>query len=502
MVESKSKSSDAKPQTGLFADVARMDERLAKYGLPLNKDLLTSLNTFDKAHTVMMSEQGIVTRQDAAKILSVLKKVDEIGPDGFPWGKGDLWAQKEKFVVGEIGEEVGGRLHTGRSRQDVGCTTDRLYLRTKILDMADRLNDFRATLLDTAEKHIETVMPCYTWIQHAQPTTFAHYLMSFAYGMARDYDRIVHAYRLTNMSPAGAALQTGTSYPLDRERTKQLMGFEEVIRNTRDAAMNFDYLYEILTAASMTVSDLLKMLEEFALWHSIEFNMISLDDPWCVTSSIMPQKRNPLPFTLIRGKASRIFGRTTEFFNTLEGPCLGPSRPHYLESDTEEAIGEFLGIFIIAEGFLSSLRVNKVLMRQRAGGYWAQGTDLADTIVKEKGLSFRTAHHIIAQLVKDANEMGKTPADVNAEMIDQAAREVIDKPLGLSDETVRKALDPSLAIRIRKVFGGTSPDDVTAQIRESRERLKLDRQQIESFKEKIEKAKKELEVAVNAVTGG
>lgn len=486
-------------KTGLFAAVRRMDERLAKYGRPLNKQLLIPVNTFDKAHTVMMSEQGIISKEDAAKILKVLKKVDELGPEGFPWGKGDLWAQKERYVIGEIGEEVGGRLHTGRSRQDVGCTANRLHLRPKILDMTKKLNDFREVLLSLAEKHTETVMPCYTFLQHAQPTTFAHYLMSFAYAMARDFERIIRAYELTNMSPAGAALQTGTSYPLNRERVSELMGFGEVIRNTRDAAMNFDYLYEIMIAASLTMTDLLRMLEDFTLWHSTEFNMISLDDPWCGTSSIMPQKRNPNPFMMIRGKASRIFGRAMEIFSTLEGPCLGPPVPYYLRSEVDEVIDEFLGIFIMATGFFPTLRVNKALMRERAEAYWAQGTDLADTIVREKGLSFRTSHHIIAELVKIATEAGKTPADVDTEMIDKAAIKVIKKPLDLSGEAIKKALDPSLAVRIRKVLGATSPEDVAKQIKESRGQLELDRRKIESSINKINEAQKKLDEAVDTV---
>lgn len=489
----------SKPETGLFAAVKRMDERLAKYGVPLNKKLLIPLNIFDKAHTVMMCEQGIISKEDAAKILKVLKKVDEMGPEGFPWGKGDLWTQKEKYVIEEIGEEVGGRLHTGRSRQDVGCTTNRLYLRPKILEMAEKLNDFREVLMNLAEKNIETVMPCYTFLQHAQPTTFAHYLLSFAYAMARDFERIAHAYKLTNMSPAGAALQTGTSYPLNRERTKELMGFDRVIRNTRDASMNFDYLYEIMIAASLTMADLLRMLEDFTVWHSSEFNTISLDDPWVGTSSIMPQKRNPYPFMMIRGKASRIFGRAMEVFSILEAPCLGPPSPFYLQPEAEEVINEFLETFIIAAGFLPTLRVNKALMRERAGAYWAQGTDLADTIVREKGLSFRTSHHIIAELVKIATEAGKTPADVNTEMLDQAAMKVIKEPLGLSEDAIKKALDPSLAIKIRKVFGATSPEDVTEQIKESKEQLKLDRQQIESSRNKISDAQKKLDQAVDAI---
>lgn len=487
-MSSSEKDQNSKGETGLFAAVRRMDERLAIHGWPLNKELLLAQNTFDKAHAVMMAEEEIINTADASEILKVLREVDKLGPADFPWGKGDLWAQKERFVIDRIGEDVGGRLHTGRSRQDVGVTTNRLHLRPKVIEMANGLNEFRAVLLELAGKHIETVMPCYTWTQHAQPTTLAHYLLSFVYAFARDYRRLVSAYKETNKSPAGAALQTGTSYPLNRERTKTLMGFDEVIRNTRDAAMNFDYLYEIMVAASLSIADLLRLLEELSLWHSVEFNMISLDDPWCGTSSIMPQKRNPYPFMVVRGKAAKAFGRTTAIFTTLEAPALGPSAPFFLQNDTDEVIDEHLGIFILAAGFMATMRVNESVMLERAGAYWAQGTDLADLVVRERGLSFRTAHHVIAELVKIATEEGKSPADIDAAMIDHASINVGQKPLELDEDLIRSALDPRKAVEIRQVYGGTSLADVAQQIEESVEHLKSDREQIDGFEQSLRTA--------------
>lgn len=488
-------------KTGLFASVQGMDERLSIYGWPLNKPALLPQNTFDKAHIVMMTEEGIITGDNAAMILDVLRQVDALGPDGFPWGKGDLWAQKERFVVDQIGEDVGGRLHTGRSRQDVGVTTNRLYFRTRILDIADGLNELRAILLKLAHKHKETVMPCYTWTQHAQPTTFAHYLLSFGYAFARDFRRIIRAFQETNKSPAGAALQTGTSYPLNRERTKELMGFDEVIRNTRDAAMNFDYLYEIMVAASLSIGDLLRLLEEFTIWHSAEFNMISLDDPWCGTSSIMPQKRNPYPFMVIRGKAAKVLSRTTQVFGSYENPALGPSAPFFLQQDTGEVIEEFKGIFILASGFLDTIRVNEEVMHERAGAFWSQGTDLADMIVRERDISFRTAHHIIAELVRIATDKGLKPADIDTAIMDQAAVHVVESPLELDAELIRSALDPQKAIEIRQVYGGTSPDDVSRQLAECSDKLKADREKTEGYRDSILQADQMLTDAVRHIIG-
>jgi argininosuccinate lyase len=484
-------------EAGLFASIKIADDRLDKYAIPLKKQLFLPLNVFDKAHCVMLCERGIVSPHDAASILRVLTELDRLGPDGFPWGKGDLWAQKEKYVVDQIGEAVGGRLHTGRSRQDVGVTVNRLYLRARVLDMAEHVNEFRRLLLDVCKAHVDTIMPCYTWMQHAQVTTFAHYLLAFVYALARDTERIARAYELTNMSPAGAALQTGTSHPLDRHRVAELLGFAQVIRNTRDAAMNFDYLNEIAVSASLTVLDLLRMLEDFTVWHSQEFDAISLGDAWCGTSSIMPQKRNPLPLMMIRGKASKILCRTMATFSMLESPTLGPPAPFYLQSDVDEGIDEFLAAFVLACGFLPTVTINKTRLHEAAAAHWSQATDLADTIVRERGLSFRTAHHVIAELVVTASRGGIKPTDVTPAMIDEAAERITGNPLRLTEATVKTALDPLAIIAKRSVFGGTTPDDVVKQINESRERLEADIALAAMHRGRIAQAAEDLDVAVH-----
>jgi argininosuccinate lyase len=213
----------------------------------------------------------------------------------------------------------------------------------------------------------------------------------------------------------------------------------------------------------------------------------------------MPQKRNPYPFMIVRGKASRMLALASEIFTTLEGPTLGPANPFYLFEDTDTVLKEFEGIFVIATGFLGSLRVKADKMRGNVTASWAQATDLADMIVRERGLSFRTAHHIVAELVKFAGEAGRTPVEVDPAMVDEAARRIIERPLRLSEEAVKNALDPILAVRARKVIGGTAPEDVRQQVEDARAQLQADAEQITAFGKQLAQAQIRLEQAVEAM---
>lgn len=487
---------------GLFAATARLDPRLAEYGLPINRALFAPLNRFDTAHCVMLRERGLLNAEDAAALLRVLAEVDDMGSDGFPWGDGDLWVQKERFVIGRVGEPIGGRLHTGRSRQDVGVTVQRLHYREIALDTIEALDSAIEAVIGVAERHRESVMPCYTWMQPAQPTTLGHYLTAFAYILLRRAKRLQDAFAETNRSPAGAALQGGTSHDLDRERVADLLGFDSVIRNTRDAATSYDYLSELAFGGALALTDLLRVLEDLTVWHSAEFGLVTLADEWCGTSSIMPQKRNPYPLMLIRSKGSRAVALASQSLSLLEGPTLGPASPNYLQADCESVLRETRESFELFAAFLPSARFDVVRMRELASSEWAQATDLADVLVRETGVPFRTAHHIVAAVVSEAIAARMHPNEVTATFVNDVAIRKLGHSLSISEGAVASALDVSKGIELRRGLGGTAPTEVGEQLREVREMLSESLRLSDNRRARLLDASRRLDAVAARIAGG
>jgi argininosuccinate lyase len=489
------------PETDLLAAVQQLDDRLSLHGPPLERGLLLPLNEYDKAHTVMLVDQSLISGEDATRILAALRRVDDMGVAGFPWGKGDLWSLKERFVVNEIGADAGGRLHTGRSRVDVTSTAERLYLRQKLLSLFDGASDCADALTELAQRHVRTVMPCYTYGQQAQPTTFGHYSISYVFALLRRLDGIQRCYTVTNQSPAGAALQVGTSHAIDRQAVQRLLGFDSVIWNTRDAALSVDHLNDTAIACGLLVGDLVKLFEDLTVWHSAEFGMIALDTTWYGMSSLMPQKRNPYPFMLLRGKAARILTRCAHAFNTLESPTLGPPLPSYRFAEIDGIVDETVGFLAIATGVLKSLQVAVAVMAESAAKRWAQAADLADLIVQRRGISFRTAHRLVALLVHDSVEKGISPLEISGEQLDSVAGSVLGRRLELTDEDLKDALDPQRAVERRVVYGGTAEADVTRQITYCRDELERQREWAGQRRSGIVEAGNALRMAMTRVAG-
>ncbi|NOQ32757.1 MAG: argininosuccinate lyase, partial [Methanosarcinales archaeon] len=259
----------------------------------------------DRAHVVMLTEEGIITAEISSLILSALDKIRDAGISALSVEE-DIHAAIEARLIEMIGEDAGGRMHTGRSRNDEVATCLRVRLRDELLMMMRELIRLRQVLITCAKEHIETLMPGFTHTQHAQPTTLAHHLLAHAGALERDFDRLSGAYTRTNKSPLGAAAFAGTGFPINRARTSGLLGFDGVIENSMDAVSARDFLIESVSASANLMTDLGRIASELILWSTSEFDFVTIDDRYASTSSIMPQKKNPDVAELVRGKAGSV----------------------------------------------------------------------------------------------------------------------------------------------------------------------------------------------------
>jgi argininosuccinate lyase len=443
----------------------------------LNKaieDLFLPISRINKAHVVMLAEQKILTDDDAREILTVLSALEEEPSDALPWNEAkDLYMNVESWVIDRSRDEVGGKIHIGRSRNDLYATAYRMAIRNKIQESVETLIELKKQELALAEQHVDTIMPGYTHLQHAQPITLGHYLVGHAHALSRDIERLEQAYAFTNLNPLGAAALATTGFPIDRMRTTELLGFSEPIGNSLDAVASRDYVLDVLSALAITLSDISRLAEELILWNTLEFRMAEAADEYASTSSIMPQKKNPTSLEHCRAKAGHVYGSLMAALTMVKGLPFMHSRDTGTEIYTTlwPAFEQFTVTVKLITGVLATLEVKRDVMAERSGQGFTAATELTDLIVKEKNLSFRTAHHIVAEVVAMIMAEGEGPEAITTEMIDEAAQALAHTTLNLDDQDVRAALDPRQNVEARNVLGGPAPARVREAIRRLRNRL-------------------------------
>ncbi|MHC1595248.1 MAG: argininosuccinate lyase [Candidatus Syntropharchaeales archaeon] len=406
----------------------------------------------DKAHTRMLLENKIISEKEASIILDGLKQIEEGGIEILELeAYEDIHACVESKLIELIGEEAGGRMHTARSRNDEVATCIRIALRREELKLIDYLNDLRRTILKRAEENVETLMPGFTHLQFAQPTTLAHHLLAHFDALSRDLERLDALYHRTNLSPLGAAAFASTSFPIDRDRTMELLGFEGLVENSMDAVSARDFLIEAISVFSIIMMHLSRLAEELILWSSQGFDMIELDDAVTSTSSIMPQKKNPDLAELIRAKTGTVYGDLTAVLTIMKAMPMSYNR------DLQELTPHLLSAVTITKSSLrgmtkmiGSMRVKSESMRAKLDLGDLMATNLADTLVRECGIPFRTAHKIVGEVISEGRRI---------EELDEA--------------TLKEALDPALSVDRRKVTGGPSPREVRRMIDKRKKALSL-----------------------------
>jgi argininosuccinate lyase len=476
------------------------DQRMQSgLSLTYESNMLYAYHMFDKAHLVMMAEENMIPRKDAAVLLKTLRAMETEGIEKIREKMGYKHSG-EQYLIRELGEEVGGKIHLARSSGDLEEAAKRIRMRDDLLQVMRGINKLEGALHETARKHVDTVMPGYTHGQHAQPTTLAHYLVAYATALQRDFDRLEGTYHRVNASPAGGAIMTGSNFPVNRHRVAELLGFEAPLRNTLDAILGQDTTLEVFSNIALLHNDMARWAIDFQLWCSNEFNMISIPDRFCGTSSIMMQKKNPRIFENIKGASAHTVGGLMSMFLVWKAPTGLPiSDRLYALNALSAAFGYVLRDLNLMAEMLPEMKVNTELMRERAGSFWAQATDVGASLVRDKGLPWRTAHQIVGILVRMSYERGIKPCDVDTKLLDEAAKEYMGAPVGLSEESLRKALDPVEFVRGRTLYGGPAPTEVLAQIDELTEKSKQNRDTINQMSDHLKKASERLEKAIDGI---
>ena len=424
-----------------------------------------------RAHANMLAKQGIISSQDADAInhgLNTILSEIEAGTFEFSRALEDIHMNVESRLADLIGTAA-GRLHTARSRNDQVATDFRLYTRDCIDRLDAALRDLQEALATKALQHFDAVMPGFTHLQSAQPVTFGHHLLAYVEMAARDRGRFADARSRLNQCPLGAAALAGTSFPVDRHATASALGFAAPMANSLDAVSSRDFVLETLAAASICAIHLTRFAEEIVIWSSAQFRFISLSDAFSTGSSIMPQKRNPDAAELVRAKAGRIVGALVGLATVMKGLPLAYSKD--MQEDKEPAFDalDSIELAILAmTGMVRDMTPNTGAMKKAAGAGYSTATDIADWLVREKGVPFRQAHHVTGRIVALAAEKG-----VELEDLSEADFSAIDPAI---DASIRDVLGVDKSVASRTSYGGTAPENVRAQAQSWIDRLKNEKQ--------------------------
>ena len=417
------------------------------------------------AHATMLASVGILNDNERGAIVSGLEAIrEDIFKGNMTWSVAleDVHMNIESALTEQIGD-VGKKLHTGRSRNDQVATDIRLYLRDAIDAICEKITLLQNGILELAEGETETIMPGLTHLQVAQPVSFAHHLMAWFEMIGRDKARMQDCRKRVNSLPLGAAALAGTTFPIDRNMTAELLGFETVAANSLDAVSDRDFAIEFCAAASLLMMHLSRWAEEMILWTSPQFDYIDLPDRFCTGSSIMPQKKNPDVPELVRGKTGRVFGSLNNLLTVMKGQPLAYNKDNQEDKeplfDTVNTVMDCLTAFADMVPAMEPRREN---MREATRKGFATATDLADYLVK-KGLPFRDAHEVVGRLVGQAIGQGCDLSELPLDSLASASE--------LIEEDVYQVLTLEGSLAARNHPGGTAPEQVKAAIKAARDSL-------------------------------
>jgi len=473
---------------------------IAKYTSSIESDayIIEPVIKINQAHVVMLVEEGIIRANDGALILKALSKIDpcmKLDPK-----LEDVHMNVEARVIKKLGENVGGKIHTGKSRNDQVSAAIRMTLRCYVLDVIDALVKLRLAIMKICQEHLETVMPGYTHLQHAQPVTLAHHFLAYQDAFQRDTHRLMDAYKRINLSPMGAAALATTSFKINRNRVAELLGFDGLVENSMDAVSTRDFAVEALSAMALVMSDLGRMAKELILWNTQEVRAVVIPDEYASTSSIMPQKKNPVILELVRARAAHVYGDLSAVMTILH------TLPLSYNLDLQE-INQRL--WSSCETTLSSVRMmttlllkvkfNEDRLLELSSRNFSTATDLADILVREIDVPFRTAHHIVGKLVRKLSAKHKTLEDLTIEELQETIKEVTGSKRLISWKKLTPVLHPKKSVNTKTVIGGPAPKEVSRAINRRQNQIKENKNWYNQKVRLLEKSNKKLEDSIRKI---
>jgi argininosuccinate lyase len=430
-----------------FTASIRFDQRLYQY------DVEGSM-----AHCRMLARQGLISEEEADVLIQGLSEIlreIERGSFVFEDTQEDVHMAIEQRLIEKVGE-VGGRLHTGRSRNDQVALDIRLFLRDEIKATDEDLRDLQQSLVAQAKKNLGVIMPGFTHLQHAQPVLFSHHLMAYYEMFRRDRQRLEACLKRVNISPLGSAALAGTSLPIDSALTAELLDFPSVSRNSIDAVSDRDFIIEFIAAAALIMMHLSRMCEELILWSSTEFGYLEISESFCTGSSIMPQKKNPDVAELVRGKSGRVYGHLMSLLTMMKGLPLAYNRD--LQEDKEplfDTIDTVRPSLRILARLWENLSINQERMEEMATAGYTMATDVAEYLVA-RGIPFRQAHQTVGKIVRYCLEQGKELQELTLQELRGFAKVI--------SEDIIDLLDPKHSVNSRGSKGGTALEQVREAI--------------------------------------
>ena len=457
-----SKRRSGPPQSGPARELIDSGFALENADAPYLHD---GLNLADIAHVLDLLRRQIVPPPAASDLLRLLLEVQKMPAEDFPYDPefGEPYNSRERFFVERLGKTAGW-LHAGRPRREAARIALRLYVRDQLLTLVHEVVRFARDTTALAARHVDTLMPDQTYLQQAQPSTFGHYVLSFAYPAMRDAHRLLDEFEDINRSPAGAGCVNGTRLLDDRRFVATALGFSEVIEHTRDAMWQIDGLIHVLASASSLLSTQSKLAEDLEIWSSTEFDFVDLADPFTRSSILMPQKRNPYSLSIVRGASGVLIGRATGFLAVAKSPSARSDNLIFAYGEVPRALDLAIRVTRLMTGVVRTLEVNSERMAHGLDDGYTQATDLSEFIVQQCGVDYRSSYNVVGRTVRDASRAGIPGRHITGAMLDQAAIAETGEPWGLAAMDLTTTLDPRSIIESRKSTGGAAPTAVMSMI--------------------------------------